>query len=172
MLPPPDSAPPFPAPPLPEPSVAPAVDAPPPRPTAALTQSLQPGQLTVAWQIMLALCWGAAFFAFAAVWKTSEEIGIGTWWLGPRAQPQPMLVRVLPFVITVFLGLLAISNTRRVALASIAGSFAIAGIAVFDMSRSGGLAAIEFAIAGSMLLVSIGALAASARQAPAPATLD
>ena len=104
---------------------------------------------------MLAVCWGAAFFAFAAVWKTSEEIGIGTWWLGPRSQPQPMLVRILPFAITLMLGLLAISNTRRVALASIVGSFAIAGIAVFDMSRSGGLAAIEFAIAGSMLLVSI-----------------
>jgi len=137
-----------------------------------LAQPLQPGQLTVAWQIMLAACWGAAFFAFAAVWKTSEEIGIGTWWLGPRSQPQPMLVRILPFAITLMLGLLAISNTRRVALASIVGSFAIAGIAVFDMSRSGGLAAIEFAIAGSMLLVSIGALAASARRAPAPATLD
>lgn len=117
---------------------------------------------------MLAASWSAAFFAFAAVWKTSEEIGIGTWWLGPRAEPQPMVVRIIPFAITMLLGLLAIYNARRVALASIAGSLLIAGIAVFDMSLSGGLAAIEFAIAGFMLLISLGALAASARRAPAP----
>ncbi|WP_394935972.1 hypothetical protein [uncultured Ilumatobacter sp.] len=137
-----------------------------------MVQPLRPGQVTVAWQIMLAVCWGAAFFAFLAVWKTSEEIGIGTWWLGPRAQPQPILVRVLPFAITLSLGFLAISNTRRVALASIAGSLTIAGIAVFDMTRSGGLAAVEFAIAGSMLLVSCGALLASARRVPVPAPPD
>ena len=128
---------------------------------------LQPGQLTVAWQIMLAASWSAAFFAFAAVWKTSEEIGIGTWWLGPRAQPQPLLIRILPFVITMLLGLLAVYNVRRIAVMSIIASVLIAIIGVFDMSRSGGLAAIEFVIAGSMLLVSVGALAASTRRVPA-----
>ena len=130
------------------------------------------GDLTAGWRILMIAAWIMVFFSYAAVWKASDEIGIGTWWLGPRSQPQPMLVRILPFAITLMLGLLAISNTRRVALASIVGSFAIAGIAVFDMSRSGGLAAIEFAIAGSMLLVSFGALAASSRRAPAPVTLD
>ena len=160
------------SPPLAKPSVSSALGETSPLPSAAVTQPLRPGQVTVAWQIMLAVCWGAAFFAFLAVWKTSEEIGIGTWWLGPRAQPQPMLVRVLPFAITLSLGFLAISNMRRVALVSIAGSLTIAGIAVFDMTRSGGLAAIEFAIAGSMLLVSCGALVASARRAPVPAPPD
>ena len=131
---------------------------------------LRPGQLTVGWQILLAAAWSAAFFAFAAVWKTSEEIGIGTWWLGPRAQPQPTVVRIVPFAITLLMGLLAVSNLRRVAVASIGASLVLAVIAVFDMSRSGGLAAIEFAIAGSMLLVSVGALAATIRPARAPAT--
>jgi hypothetical protein len=101
------------------------------------------------------------------VWKTSEEIGIGTWWLGPRAQPQPLLIRIVPFVITMLMGLLAVYNVRRIALISITASALIAIIGVFDISRSGGLAAIEFAIAGSMLLVSIGALIASARREPA-----
>ena len=133
---------------------------------AAVLPPLRPGQLTVGWQVFLAGAWSAAFFAFAAVWKTSEEIGIGTWWLGPRAQPQPTFVRILPFAVTLLLGLLAVYNLRRVAMVSIAASFLLAGMAVFDMSRSGGLAAIEFAIAGSMLLVSIGAFVASARPAP------
>jgi hypothetical protein len=128
---------------------------------------LRPGQLTLAWQIMLAASWSAAFFAFAAVWKTSEEIGIGTWWLGPRAQPQPLWVRIMPFVIALLLGLLAVYNLRRVAVMSICASALIAIIAAFDTSRSGGLAAIEFAIAGSMLLISVGALAASTRPVPA-----
>ncbi len=133
---------------------------------------LRPGQLTVAWQIMLAACWSAAFFAFAAVWKTSEEIGIGTWWLGPRAQPQPLLIRILPFALTMLLGLFAVYNVRRIAEASVAASALVAVIATFDMSRSGGLAAIEFAIAGSMLLASVGAVIASTRRAPDPARPD
>ena len=138
--------------------------------TLAAAPPLRPGQLTVAWQIMLSAAWTAAFFACASVWKTSAEIGIGTWWIGPRAQPQHVLVRILPFAVTMLLGLLAVYNVRRVAVASIAASLLLAGGAVFDMSRSGGLAAIEFAIAGSMLLVSVGALAASTRRAPHPAT--
>lgn len=128
---------------------------------------LQPGQFSVAWQIMLAASWTAAFFAYAAVWKTSEEIGIGTWWLGPRAQPQPIFVRILPFAITLLLGMLAVYNVRRTAWLSTAGALLLAIGAVFDMSRSGGLAAIEFAIAGSMLLVSIGAAFGAIRTGPA-----
>ncbi len=125
---------------------------------------LQPGQFTVAWQIMVSASWTAAFFAFAAVWKTSEEVGIGTWWLGPRAQPEPVFVRILPFLITLLLGMLAVYNVRRAAWLGIAGSILLAVGAAFDMSRSGGLAAIEFTIAGSMLLVSIGAAFGAVRQ--------
>ena len=45
----------------------------------------------------LAATWAAAFFAYAAVWKTSEELGIGTWWLGARSSPTPVIVRIIPF---------------------------------------------------------------------------
>jgi hypothetical protein len=166
---PPPSVPPPPPPSAQSPNVL-QVSEPPTLPAAAEVRApapvpLRPGQLTVAWQIMLAASWSAAFFAFAAVWKTSEEIGIGTWWLGPRAQPQPLLIRSVPFVITMLMGLLAVYNVRRIALMSITASIVVAIIAVLDISRSGGLAAIEFAIAASMLLVSVGALIASARRA-------
>ena len=118
---------------------------------------------------MLALAWTAAFFAFAAVWKASQEIGIGTWWLGPRAQPQPMVVRIAPFALTMVFGFMAIYNLRRTALFSAGGSLLIGLVAVFDISRSGGLAAIEFGIAVCLLLVSFGAIAGSVRSATAPA---
>jgi hypothetical protein len=127
---------------------------------------LRPGQLTLGWQMMLAACWTAAFFAFAAVWKTSQEIGIGTWWLGARAQPQPIAVRITPFALTLAVGMVALYNIRRSAWISAAASVAIAVCAAFDMSRSGGLAATEFAIAGSMLLVSIGAALGAIRRNP------
>jgi len=116
---------------------------------------------------MVAASWTAAFFAFAAVWKTSQEIGIGTWWLGARAQPQPTLVRIAPFALAVAVAMLALANVPRTAWISALASIAIAVGAAFDMSRSGGLAAIEFAIAGSMMLVSLGAMLGAFRK---PAT--
>ena len=104
-------------------------------------------------------------FAFAAVWKTSQDIGIGTWWLGARAQPQSVMIKIIPFVLIIVVGLAAIYNLRRVALVSLAGSVGVALIAVFDISRSGGLAAIEFAIAASLATVSVGALTGTYRAA-------
>ena len=122
------------------------------------------GQLTVAWQVLVGVTWAAVFFAFAATWKASEEIGIATWWLGPRAQPEPLVINLIPFALSVLVGLTAIYNVRHVALISIVGSAAVALIAVFDISRSGGLAAIEFAIAGSAMFASLGALSGTYRR--------
>lgn len=113
------------------------------------------GQLTVAWQIIGAVAWAAAFFALAGVWKASEEIGIATWWLGPRADPQPIVVRIIPFAICVAMALCAIYNVRRFPWISLAGSASIAVIAVFDIQNSGGLALAEFTIAGALALVSL-----------------
>ncbi|MGI9645618.1 MAG: hypothetical protein ACR2O6_09950 [Ilumatobacteraceae bacterium] len=130
------------------------------------------GQLTVAWQIMGAVAWAAAFFAFAGVWKASEEIGIATWWLGPRADPQPITIRILPFVLCVFIGLWAIYNVRGFPWVSLAGSVAVAAIAAFDVSRSIGLAAAEFAIAGALALVSLASLGGRYRAGTAPPADD
>ncbi|MGK0331094.1 MAG: hypothetical protein ACI89G_001162 [Minisyncoccia bacterium] len=115
--------------------------------------------------MLLGAAWAASFFAFAAVWKTSQDIGIGTWWLGARAQPQSVMIKIIPFVLIIAVGLAAIYNLRRVALVSLAGSVGVALIAVFDISRSGGLAAIEFAIAASLATVSVGALTGTYRAA-------
>ncbi len=138
----------------------------PPGPLAPSTPqiALRPGQLPVGWQIMVATAWTVAFFAFAAVWKTSEEIGIATWWIGPRGDPRPVFVRIMPFALALLVALTAVYNLRRSAVVSAVASIAVAGIAANDISRSGGLAAIEFAIAAALLLVSVGAQAGSVRR--------
>lgn len=142
-------------------------------PTVRLGSSArEPGRLRPEWQIVLLVAWTAAFFAFSAVWKVSQEIGIGTWWLGPRADPQPTVVKILPFVLAVVVGLVAIYNVRRAALISLAGSIGVAIIATVDLSRAGGLAAIEFTIAACTAVVSVAALTGAVEAPPPLESLD
>ena len=127
------------------------------------------GELTPAWRIAVILTWVGAFLAYLAVWKASEEIGIATWWLGPRSHPQPIPIRLIPFAVVAVFGMLAGSNLRRLPWISLAGSGVLALIAVPDLSRSGGLAAIEFAIAGAVALVSLGSFTGMYRAAASDA---
>ena len=103
---------------------------------------------------MVVTTWVGVFVAYLAVWKASEEIGIATWWLGARSSPQPVAIRLVPFVVTAVFGILASYNVRRLPAIGLIGSVVLAAIAVPDLTRSTGLATIEFAIAGAVLLVS------------------
>lgn len=104
---------------------------------------------------MVGLAWAATFFAMAGVWKASEELGIATWWLGPRADPQPVVVRILPFALALAVGLCAVYNTRFVSWISIAGAVALGVVAAVDLSYMTELAMVEFAIAAAVGLVSL-----------------
>lgn len=125
----------------------------------------RPGELTTAWRAALVATWVGVFLAYMAVWKASEEIGIGTWWLGPRSNPQPVLVQLIPFFVTAVFGILASYNVRRMPWISLGGSAVLALIAVPDLSRSVGLATVEFAIAGAVALVSLASLTGTYRAA-------
>jgi len=103
---------------------------------------------------MVLTTWVGVFVAYLAVWKASEELGIATWWLGPRSNPQPFVIRLVPFVVTAVFGILASYNVRHLPLIGSVGALALAAIAVPDLSLSTGLAVIEFVIAGAVLLVS------------------
>lgn len=103
---------------------------------------------------MLLATWVGVFVAYLAVWKASEELGIATWWLGPRTSPQPVFIRLIPFLVAAVFGILASYNVRRVPVFGLVGAVLLAAIAIPDLSRSTGLAVIEFAIAGAVLLVS------------------
>lgn len=103
---------------------------------------------------MVAVGWAGAFAAYLSVWKASEEIGIATWWLGPRSNPQPLVIRLIPFILVGIVVAATMLDGRHVPAIGVGGAIAAAAIAVPDMSRSSGLATIEFAIAGAVLLVS------------------
>jgi hypothetical protein len=108
--------------------------------------------------------WVGAFVAYLAVWKASEELGLATWWLGPRSDPQPILIRLVPFIVTAVFGILASYNVRRMPAIGLLGAAALAAIAVPDLSRSTGLAIIEFTIAGAVALVSAASFTGVYRQ--------
>jgi hypothetical protein len=104
---------------------------------------------------MVVATWVGVFVAYSGVWKASEELGLATWWLGPRANPQPVIVRLVPFLVAATFGTLATYNVRRLPVIGLVGAAVLAAIAVPDLSRSTGLATIEFAIAGAVVLVSV-----------------
>ena len=103
---------------------------------------------------MVVTTWVGVFVAYMAVWKASEELGIATWWLGPRSNPQPLLIRLVPFAVAAVFGILASYNVRRLPPIGLVGAALLAAIAAPDLSRSTGLALVEFTIAGAVLLVS------------------
>ena len=114
------------------------------------------GDLTTPWRAMMIATWGGVFLAFAAVWKASVEIGIRTWWIGPRSQPMPIVVQVIPFALAIAVALAATYNVRHLPWIGVAGALAIGIIAVFDVSRSWRLALVEAAIGVAALLVASG----------------
>ena len=97
--------------------------------------------------------------AYAAVWKTSYELGLTTWWLGPFGDPQPAFVTMLPFVPPLAMVLLALNNSRWLPWAGLAAAVVLAVIAVFDLSRVPRLAIVELAIAAAGALLAVAGFA-------------
>ena len=114
--------------------------------------------------------WIMVFFAYAAVWKASDEIGIGTWWLGSRSQPTPVPVRLIPFAIAFTVAILATYNVRRLPWIGTGVALLLAGMALFDFSWSIGLAVVELGIALGALLTALGSFTGRYRLAPAETT--
>lgn len=116
------------------------------------------GQLTLGWRIATAIVWGLAFVAFVAVWKTSSELGLSTWWLGPPGAPVSPIVSMVPFVAPVAMILLCVNNAKWLPWFGLGASGLTAMVAAFDIARVPRLALVEFAIAGAGALASIGGL--------------
>ncbi|MFK7919191.1 MAG: hypothetical protein AB8G14_14035 [Ilumatobacter sp.] len=127
-------------------------------PAAQALLLARPGDLTGMWRALLGLGWVAAFFAYAGVWQASVQIGIGTWWIGPRAQPTNIAIRLLPFVLALVMSLMIVYSVRHLVRWSAAGVGAAALIAVPDFSRSLGLGVAEAAIAGLLGIITLASL--------------
>lgn len=118
----------------------------------------QPGDLTLTWRMVLLFGWIAAFFAYAAVWQASVQLGIATWWVGPRSQPTPTLIRMIPFILSITAALLAVYNVRRLSHISLGLAIGSLLIALPDFSRSIGLAMVEVMISGALIVVGLGSM--------------
>jgi hypothetical protein len=151
--------PPPPPPPLPPPPAA--------LETAEASPALspQPGQLAGGWRAVTAVVWALVFVAFIAVWKTSRELGLSTWWLGPLGDPRPWFVIVLPFLPPVAMVLLVANNSRWLPWAGLGSAAWLAIVAVFDVGRVPRLALVELALAAAGALVAVAGLAGRYRPA-------
>lgn len=119
--------------------------------------ALEPGDLVASWRVVIVITWALTVFAYSVVWKTSRELGIGTWWLGARSDPQPLVVNLIPFAVAITFGVIASSRVKGLPRTTVIGAFVLAAIALPDYSRSLGLANLEMVIAGAVLLVGLGA---------------
>ncbi len=125
----------------------------------------RPGELSIGWRAVTAGTWIGVVIGLAAVWNASVQLGLSTWWLGPRADPQPRVVQFAPFVAPVLMLLATINQVRWLAWCGLGASAVVGGFAVGDVGRVNSLAVIEFAIAAAAALVSIASFAGTYRLA-------
>ncbi len=127
----------------------------------------RPLELTPAWRIAFTIGWLCALLGIASVWKSSRTLGLSTWWLGPSADPQLLVVSLLPLAFPVGIVAATMRNARYLPHAGVVGGLALLGVGLGDLGRFEGLAAAELAIGGAALLVSIASFAGLYRTAPA-----
>lgn len=132
-------------------------------------QPPRPGELTFAWRIVTVATWITVVAAFAAVWNTSVQLGLRTWWLGPRSEPRPIAIRLLPFVPSVLIVLATINRVRRSAVLGLLGAAYLAVIGVVDLGYVRRLGFVELAIAVAAALVSVASFTGTYRAATPPA---
>ena len=165
-LPPPPRAPGGVAPAEAEPSDGPGEGAPPP--VALLDPPPRPGELTLSWRVGTAVTWVAVVLAFAAVWNASVQLGLSTWWLGPRGAPRPRVIQLLPFVAPMLMVLGTINNVRWLGWYGLAAAGGLAAIGIGDLGRVASLAATELAIAGAAGAISLASLTGTYRAPEEP----
>ena len=123
------------------------------------------GQLTAGWSTVFWIGWLLIAASFAAIWVSSRQVGLSTWWLGPATDPQLILITLLPFTVPLALAAAGYTAQRRLPWWGIGGAAFVAVIAAFDVVRVPGYAAIEFGLAIAGLFISIACFAGLFRRA-------
>ncbi len=124
------------------------------------------GELTLPWRVTTAMVWIGVVLAFAGIWNASVQLGLSTWWLGPRGDPQPRLVQLSPFVAPLLMVLGALNNVRWASWFGLLAAAVTAGVGLGDLGRVGSIAAVELAVAAAAAAVSLASLTGTYR-APA-----
>jgi hypothetical protein len=148
----------------------PAIPAPPPPPPPAPQVHrpipvipAEPGQLTLGWRIATAIVWGLVFVAYIAVWKTSRELGLSTWWLGPLGEPVGWYVSMLPFLVPIAMILLAVNNAKGLPWFGLVGAAWCAVIGLLDTGKVWRLGLVELGIAVAAGLAAVGSISGRLR---------
>jgi hypothetical protein len=119
----------------------------------------RPGQLTPAWRVVYIVGWVCVLLGFGAISRTSVNLGLSTWWLGPSSDRRFLLIQVLPFVPGAVLVAFAARNMRFLPYFGAIGALLLGAIAGGDLGRFNRLAATEFIVAAAALLISLSTFA-------------
>ncbi len=114
----------------------------------------------------MVVTWVGIVLVYASVWRTARTMGLSTWWLGPPAEPQVLVVQLLPFLAPVAMVIAASRPTRYLPIAGIVAGLAGALIALGDVGRFDRIALVELAAAAAGLLMSVATLAGMLRSEP------
>jgi hypothetical protein len=125
------------------------------------------GELTSGWRLVTGVTWMLVVVGLGCVWKTSDQLGLSTWWLGPRGEPRSIVVQLLPFVPGVLMVLAAINHVRFLPWFGLAAAGLIVLTGLFDVVRFTGLGLLEIAIGVAAAVVSLVSLAGMYRKDPA-----
>jgi hypothetical protein len=122
-------------------------------------RAIRAGQLTLTWGRFLLLTWLFVVASFIAIWVSSRNTGLSTWWLGPETEPRFILINLLPFVAPVALCLMCQLALRWLPWFGIVAALVTAAIAAGDISRVPGYAVAEFTVAAGALFSSLACFA-------------
>ncbi len=124
------------------------------------------GELSVGWRAVTAATWIGVIVGLAAVWNASVQLGLSTWWLGARAEPQPRYVQFSTFVAPALMLLATINQMRWLPWFGLLAAAVVGAFGVADLGRVTSLAAVEIAIAIAAAAVSIASLTGTYRRPP------
>ena len=113
-----------------------------------------------AWPVATGIFWGLVFAALIGVWKASQEVGVATWWRGPRSAPRPLPVQILPLIAPSVMVIGAMFRWSRLAWVGVGAGLITAAIGAGDLAGVPKLAAVLLALGGAGVVFSLAALAA------------
>lgn len=108
------------------------------------------------WRGVLILNWAATFAALLAVAVSSRTIGRPTWWLGPGADPSPVVLAAVPVVAVAVPLVAAVRRSSRAPVISVLGSAAVAAIGLGDLAGRPAIGTATLVVAGASMLASVG----------------
>jgi hypothetical protein len=138
-------------------------------PVVYQTRLPRAGELSPGWRLGTALTWIAVVLALAAVWNASVQLGLSTWWLGPRARPQPLGIRLSPFAAPVLMLLGTINQVRWLAWFGLGASAVIIGVGIGDLGHVASIAVTEILVGVASGAISLASLTGTYRRDPAAA---